>query len=207
MPEPQPSRASVPRIEPVSLRERKKLKTRADIRRQAMRLFQQKGYAETTVEEIAAAAEVSPSTFFRYFTSKERVALTDDLDPILIAAFVRQPAELSVLDALRQAITQAFAEISEDDWATDLMRQQLISSVPELRAAYLTAFQDTIQMVAHLAADKIGRQADDFEVQVFAGAVTGGMLGVMKGNSGANPLAADQIDRAFDFIAAGLPLH
>ena len=66
------------------LRELKKARTRAEIQRQALLLFQQQGYAATTVEQIAAAAEVSQSTFFRYFPSKEHVVLYDDYDPILI---------------------------------------------------------------------------------------------------------------------------
>lgn len=52
---------------PVGLRERKKAKTKAAIQQHALRLFRQQGYQATTVEQIAEAAEVSPSTFFRYF--------------------------------------------------------------------------------------------------------------------------------------------
>src|SRR5262249_44921406 len=78
-----------------SLRERKKAKTRAAIQQHALRLFREQGYAATTVEQIAAAAEISPSTFFRYFPTKEDVVLYDDLDPLLIAAFDAQPPELS----------------------------------------------------------------------------------------------------------------
>ena len=59
------------------LRERKKAKTRAAIQQHALRLFQVKGYTATTVEEIAEAAEVSPSTFFRYFPTKEDIILYD----------------------------------------------------------------------------------------------------------------------------------
>ena len=54
----------------LGLRDRKKIKTRDAIRREAMRLIQANGYANTTIEQIADAAEVSPSTFFRYFPTK-----------------------------------------------------------------------------------------------------------------------------------------
>jgi len=49
------------------------------------------GYQRTTVEQIAAAAEVSPSTFFRYFPTKEDLVLQDDMDTRLVEAFERQP--------------------------------------------------------------------------------------------------------------------
>lgn len=77
------------------LRERKKAKTHAAIQEHAMRLFAEQGYEATTVEQIAAAAEVSPSTLFRYFPTKQDIVLHDALDPLLFAAFGEQPPELS----------------------------------------------------------------------------------------------------------------
>jgi AcrR family transcriptional regulator len=60
---------------PTGLGERKKIRTRQTVRREAFRLIEENGYAATTVEQIAEAAEVSPSTFFRYFPTKESVLL------------------------------------------------------------------------------------------------------------------------------------
>src|ERR1700741_4675294 len=88
---------------PLGLRERKKIKTRQAIRREAIRLFDANGYAATTVEQIAEAAEVSPSTFFRYFPSKESLLLADDLDPLILQAFRDQPRDLSLVQAFRRA--------------------------------------------------------------------------------------------------------
>src|ERR1039458_5497120 len=76
------------------LRERKQARTRASLREHALRLFGEQGYHATTVEQIAAAAEVSPSTFFRYFPTKEDLVLQDDMDTRMIEALERQPAGL-----------------------------------------------------------------------------------------------------------------
>src|SRR6201996_4317615 len=71
-------------------RQRKKNATRDRIRASALRLFREQGYDATTVEQIAAAAGVSHMTFFRYFPTKEDVALADGYDP-LIAGLLAQP--------------------------------------------------------------------------------------------------------------------
>src|SRR5512138_2327695 len=104
------------------LRERKKAKTRAAIQEHALRLFQEQGYAATTVEQIAEAAEVSPSTFFRYFPTKEDVVLYDDLDPLFIAAFEAQPPELTTIQALRKAMRAVFTSIPPEELARQLER-------------------------------------------------------------------------------------
>src|SRR2546428_363702 len=75
------------------LRERKKQKTRESIQRTALRLFEKQGYEETTIEQIAAAVEISPSTFFNYFPTKEDVVLFDAYDPIAIRMFLERPKD------------------------------------------------------------------------------------------------------------------
>ena len=72
------------------LRERKKLKTKEAIQREALRLFQEQGYDETTIEQIAEAVEISPSTFFNYFPTKEDVVIQDPYDPLFISSFLGQ---------------------------------------------------------------------------------------------------------------------
>ena len=100
---------------PGGLRERKKARTRAAIREHALRLFREQGYQATTVEQIAAAAEVSPSTFFRYFPTKEDVVLRDDMDTRMVEAFVRQPLDLSPIAAARAAMREAWSSFTQED--------------------------------------------------------------------------------------------
>ena len=140
----------------VGLRERKKARTRASIREHAMRLFREQGYGETTVEKIAEAAEVSPSTFFRYFPTKEDVVISDDYDPLLIAAFRAQPPEMSVVDALRESVRAVFSGFDRPTLEREAYRHQLMETVPELRAAMYTEYRRSIDLVASLAAERVG---------------------------------------------------
>jgi AcrR family transcriptional regulator len=164
----------------LGLRERKKLKTRNAIQEEALRLFAERGYAGTTVEQIAAAAEISPSTFFRYFTSKEGVVLHDAYDPLLIEAFREQPAEVSPLEALRAAMRAVFSGLSEGQLKRERQRQRLIMLTPELRAQAFEQFFAALEMVGELVAERAGRGADDLAVRAFAGAVIGIAMAVVQ---------------------------
>ena len=187
---------------PLGLRERKKIKTRQAIRREAFRLIEQNGYAATTVEQIAEAADVSPSTFFRYFGSKESLLLADDLDPLILQALKAQPRELSPAQAFRRAYQAVLAELPEDQLEFESTRQRLMFSIPELKAAMYDEYYRTVMVVAEAIAHRIGRAADDFEVRVFAGALTGAMMAAFDNA----PKTADTIFRALDFMDAGMPL-
>ena len=83
------------------LRERKKQKTRWSIQEHALRLFEKQGYEQTTVDQIAAAAEISPSTFFRYFKTKEDVVLEDEYDPMLLALLAQEPSDEPLPDSAK----------------------------------------------------------------------------------------------------------
>jgi AcrR family transcriptional regulator len=202
------SEAPAAAAQPAGLRERKKARTRASIREHALRLFREQGYAATTVEQIAEAADVSPSTFFRYFPTKEDVVLQDEMDDLLRYAVERQPAELSPVAAFRAAAAQALAGMSEEELARLQETTALTLSVPDLRARAIDEFTRTIQVVAETAAKRVGREPDDFAVRNLAGAIVGVIM------SATLPLHADypvtdmfqQIDAALAHLDAGLPL-
>jgi AcrR family transcriptional regulator len=193
------------------LRERKKARTRAAIREHALRLFREQGYDATTVEQIAEAADVSPSTFFRYFPTKEDVVLQDELDVLAISAFEAQPADLSPVAAFRAAARQAFASLGEDELARFRETAELTLTVPEIRARALDEFARTIGVIAEAAARRSGRDPDDFAVRVLAGAVVGVIMAatmpwehLAAEDPGTDMLA--RIDAALCQLEAGLPL-
>ncbi len=187
---------------PLGLRERKKIKTRETIRREAFRLINENGYGSTTVEQIAEAAEVSPSTFFRYFPSKESLVLADDLDPLILAAFKAQPPDLSPAQAFRRAYADVQADLSAEQVEFESNRQRLIFSIPELKGALFDEYYRTVSVAAEAIAHRIGRAAADFDVRVFAGALTGAMMAAFDNAPG----TPDTVYRALDFLDAGMPL-
>ena len=188
--------------QPLGLRARKKIKTRHAIRREAFRLIDENGYTATTVEQIAEAADVSPSTFFRYFPSKESLLLADDLDPLILQAFKDQPRDLSLVQAFRRAYQAVMAQLAPDQLEFESTRQRLMFSIPELKAAMYDEYYRTVNVVADAIGDRIGRDATDFDVRVFAGALTGAMMAAFDGA----PKTADTIYRALDFVDDGMPL-
>jgi AcrR family transcriptional regulator len=161
------------------LRERKKAKTRAEIQRQALRLFGERGYEATTVAQIAEAAEVSESTFFRYFPTKEDVVLWDEFDPLVFEAFREQPPELNPARALRGAIREALTRASAEERAGLRGRVELLLGVPPLRATFVDRIGGPMGLLAGAVAERAGRPPDDPAVRALAGAMMGVGLSVM----------------------------
>ena len=192
---------------PPGLRERKKAKTRAAIQEHALRLFREQGYAETTVEEIAAAAEVSPATFFRYFATKEDTIVFDRLDPVMIDLFRAQPPELNPTEALRGAIRQSLDTITDEEWALETERRRLVMRAPELRVRMLDQLYVGIDLLAALAAERTGRAPTDFAVRAWAGGVIGVVMATCQ-EAADSPMQdyLATIDKAFTHLSAGLPL-
>ena len=144
---------------PAGLRERKKARTRAAIREHALRLFREQGYTATTVEQIAAAAEVSPATFFRYFPTKEDVVLQDDFDLVTMETLEAQPPGLGPIAAFRAAAAQVLQQHDRRGPGEVRAGHELIAQVPEIRARALDEFARTIDQIATPLAARAGRSA------------------------------------------------
>jgi len=196
-----------PAADKPGLRERKKAKTRAAIQEHALRLFREHGYEATTVEQIAEAAEVSPSTFFRYFPTKEDVVAYDALDPLVMAAWRSQPKELSPISAIRVAMREVAASMTQAQAQELLDRGRLLFSVPELRQAAISELLRSGAMVTEELASRLGRPADDFELRVFGGAIMGAMMAAMIPMlENPSPEILEMADRALEFVEKGMPI-
>ncbi|GIM93406.1 TetR/AcrR family transcriptional regulator [Paractinoplanes toevensis] len=194
---------------PAGLRERKKAKTRLAIREHAIRLFEEQGYAATTVDQIAEAAEVSPSTFFRYFPTKEDVILVDDYDPQIVAAIKSQPSSVSPVTALVNGMKSVFLTMSEQEWESERRRQRIFQAVPELRARVMNQTVMAIDMLAEALAERDGKDADDLTCRVIAGAMVGVVVAITPpGNpNGFEPTDFTRIEQALTILEESFRLR
>jgi MFS transporter, DHA2 family, multidrug resistance protein len=189
------------------LRERKKARTRATIQSCALRLFREQGYDATTIEQIIYAADVSETTFFRYFPTKEDVVLDNGYDPMLIEAFQAQPPEMPPVQALRAAFAATFGGMTDRQQAEQNERITLVLTVPKLRGAMLDQISQAMQLIARAMAERAGRRPDDFTIRTVAGAVVGAAMAVSAAVT--DDPDADLpalIDRAIAHLEPGLAL-
>ncbi|MDZ5079201.1 MULTISPECIES: TetR/AcrR family transcriptional regulator [Actinomycetes] len=151
-------------------REQNKAETRLAIQRAAVELFEERGYDQTTVDDIARRAEVAPRTFFRYFPSKELTLFSDDVSERLATLIARAPAHLSPLDTLELCLAQLMEDDPSDlDRRRQSLRRQLseqpgvtrqFAHVQNLiaertRVAFLDRLQHTGEPHPELMADAI----------------------------------------------------
>lgn len=190
------------------LRERKKRKTREAIRRVTYRLIDEQGYEATTVEQIADAAEVSPSTVFRYFPTKEDIVLTDEYDAVMAAALHSRPAGEPPLESLRFVMHVALRAMQRYRPEETQQRTRLMVQIPAVRARMTEAMSTTSKLLSGALAERTGRDPGDLEVRVFTAALLGALLEttIYWGEQGFQGDPVALVDRTMDMFTRGLTL-
>jgi AcrR family transcriptional regulator len=188
------------------LRARKRTRTRLMIQSEALRLFREKGYAQTTIEEIADAAAISPRTFFRYFPSKEDVVLWDEYDdPAASDLVAARPAGEPLAETIRVLIRETLSGLYRSDPERLLARVRLAVTVPELRARFLGEEPHGFEELAQLLTEKRGSAVDVQQLRVLTSAFLATAwvaLDLWQRSDGEDDLLA-LIDRAIDSLVAG----
>lgn len=145
-----------------SLRERKKIKMREELVEAAFRLFVQQGFDNTTVNDIANLACVSPRTFFRYFSCKEDVVLDYELVEYdeIITALKSRPVNEPIWIALKKSSVNVTRSCEEGAYGIDPNRfktlRDLIRNHPSIRAKNNEILQSKKQLLTELIAKKMG---------------------------------------------------
>ncbi|MEU8806233.1 TetR family transcriptional regulator [Streptomyces violaceoruber] len=149
------------------LRELKKQRTRDLLLRSALELFTERGYEETTVDDIAEAADVSQRTFFRYFASKEDAAffVARLAESHFVRAVLARPPEEAPLDALRRALAESWSTIGEAveqlvPLELHMRFYRVIESTPALLAAHLRRATELEEEIARVVAVREGLDVD-----------------------------------------------
>jgi len=118
---------------PPGLRERKKEQTRRALEDAALDLFERQGFDHTTVEEIAAACDVSPRTFFRYFATKDQVLFGDDGEfTDMLTELEQRPVDEPPLQSVR-AFVNAKIESFADERERLVRRARVLAATPSLQ--------------------------------------------------------------------------
>ena len=141
--------------------------TKIELERVALAQFAERGFVETTVDDIAAAAGISRRTFFRYYASKNDV-VWGDFDALLVAMeawLAAAPASRSLMRPIADAVVR-FNSLPPEAVPSHRQRMALILHVPALQAHSTLRYADWRAVIARFAARHLGQPADSFGPQL-----------------------------------------
>lgn len=183
-----------------------KQQTRAAIRAAAVDLISRQGFQATTVAQIAEAADVSHTTLFRYFESKEQVLIHDDLDEVRRETLTRIPPGLTPFELARRIVTEMFNIARADAWASNAERFRLLRTEPVLAMAYQLEADRVMQEGIDFIAEYTGTPADALPLRVFVAALSGVMMHIADRADSVDQTTLDDLLVAIDLLEQGLPL-
>lgn len=203
-----PPPGAVPTPRP-GLRERKKIQTRIAIRAAAHRLIDEQGYEHTTIEQIADAAVVSPSTVFRYFPAKEDLVLPDEPTAAVEAALRARPLDEPPLVSLRTAIREGLRDALTHECAELTLRTRLMVDVPAVRGRMMETACAMSRMLCRVLAERTGADPEGLDARVHAAALVGGLVEAVVhwAEHGQGDDLLDVVDQALDIVEHGPAAH
>ena len=161
----------------VGLRERKRYAAMRLVQEVALDLFEAHGYADVTVERIAAASDISPSSVYRYFGKKEHVVLWDENDTIWSARIPRGLRSHPPLEPLRFMVDALVSGVLRSDQARLRRRISLIMREPSVEAASALQAYRAAEAFGTAVSEALGREHGDLEIQLFSHALVGAVVG------------------------------
>ena len=206
--------------EVVDRQERRKRRTRQAIQRAAFELFAERGYRETTINDIAERAEVAPRTVTVHFPAKEELLLDAEpftLDSLSERLSARRPHE-SALDALRDwmattmtAVETSVSELDGRFWERRALRAHIINTEPELRGRARASYYPFERVLAEAIGKDLGQSGNSLIPRVAALSAVAGLRELYESDEAhalaAPPSAAELrnlVDRVIRFARAGI---
>lgn len=175
-------------------------RTRQRLQRHALALFEQRGFDQVTVEEVARAAGVSHMTFYRHFPTKESVVLDDPYDPLIGAAVARQDPGQSPVARVAAGVMEAWGATEGPDPDEVRARLRIAADHPGLRAKAWEHNHRTEQVIVE-ALTSTG--TDVLEAKIAAGAVLGALTAALFDWAEADDaLLEERIGRALHLVGA-----
>jgi len=190
----------------VGLRERHRRATRLRVQAAALELFEERDFGAVTVEEVAAAAGVSPSTVFRHFGTKEALVLWDELDERVERELVRRLGRGEIWPVLRDAFAAAYSDLEPEVLERWRRRLALIDAEPALRAAQAGALEvDRCEFQGAIAL-AWKRDVEELDVELLARLALAALIAGIEAwqRAGAGESLAELVVDAFDRTRAVL---
>jgi AcrR family transcriptional regulator len=158
------------------LRQRWREKARRTIQERALDLFDERGFGAVTIEEIAAAAEVSPSSVYRYFGTKEGLIVADEFDTMSQEALAELFDREDPVGTMTR-IVRAYEEVPADGEPAPWRRIRYFFKEPSVRTAFCASLDRASQRIAPLMA---GGRFTETQARVAANALVFGYFSALE---------------------------
>lgn len=191
-----------------NLRDRKRLATMRRIQEVALDLFDRDGFSGVTIERIAVETEVSPSSIYRYFGTKEQIVLWDEYDPVWIDQLFEEVKTKPPLVALRRAAEVLIIGPLVTDEEYVRRRTRLIMEEPSIEAASALALYEAAELIGNTLSEALGREHGDLDIQLLSHALVGAVTGAIHHwyESGFSTPIATVLERALEVLERGFTL-